>query len=523
METVEGLDEQIERVRPGRISNSNDRVGSSGLPLNDNLNSFIQGDVFILKSKQSASIESVKPRYEYKEVPLSPKKFGSEAKEMKRSFYEMGSMKRSFREIDLRGSSVRYFPKKDDNKVYTKTELLHIVQKVKTSSAKLKTTRDKIIELEYSGLSRPVLKELKKLEKEQMKHRDRCYDLAKLRRNIIKGIPCNYLNFKEVQIENRIGSQILEPQFVFLGLGPTLDHPRMNLRRDIWMIICKIEDIMHSEVMDYVALYKKRLEDAVARGQQPPLPVITTAEDLYHFYRKKFGEKLADDLRKDVPRSDPGNDDFKIDPDSGENALYNLLNAYGHFDSEIQYCQGMNIVVAWILKFMQVGLGEYRESGEEVLKYDEVNAFFIFVYMMKKLEYRHVYDDTLSKLHEHLQIMEENLQTSFPEIYKHMTDVMMVNLDMIFTNIITTIFIADLQQVTPNISVHIFDIFLIDGESLVFNLLMQFIRMKENEILKKREEDLLMYMRFQLPIDCLLEMPMHDILEFECDRRSVAK
>ena len=38
-----------------------------------------------------------------------------------------------------------------------------------------------------------------------------------------------------------------------------------------------------------------------------------------------------------------------------------------------------------------------------------MTAFFVFVYMMKTLEYRHVYDDQLSKLHEHLLIIEENL------------------------------------------------------------------------------------------------------------------
>ena len=60
--------------------------------------------------KNSGSIENGRQKYTYREVPpfSSEKKMGSENRELKRSFYELGSMKKSFREIDLRGSSVRY-------------------------------------------------------------------------------------------------------------------------------------------------------------------------------------------------------------------------------------------------------------------------------------------------------------------------------------------------------------------------------------------------------------------------------
>ena len=41
-----------------------------------------------------------------------------------------------------------------------------------------------------------------------------------------------------------------------------------------------------------------------------------------------------------------------------------------------------------------------------VLKYSEIDAFYVLVHIMYKLEYRHVYDEELSKLRDHLRIIE---------------------------------------------------------------------------------------------------------------------
>ena len=94
-------------------------------------------------------------------------------------------------------------------------------------------------------MSPVALKGLKKMEKDIIKVRDSYYDESKLRRNIIRGLPCNFLQFKEVEIPNQLGSQVFESQYAFVAMPPTLKNPRKNLRREIWMILCKIEDIKH--------------------------------------------------------------------------------------------------------------------------------------------------------------------------------------------------------------------------------------------------------------------------------------
>ena len=64
----------------------------------------------------------------------------------------------------------------------------------------------------------------------------------------------------------------------------------------------------------------------------------------------------------------------------------------------------MNIVVSWILKFLR-----YFDKEQNIIKYDETNAFYILVHIMKELQYRHIYDNNLSKTVEHLKLIEENL------------------------------------------------------------------------------------------------------------------
>jgi len=72
----------------------------------------------------------------------------------------------------------------------------------------------------------------------------------------------------------------------------------------------------------------------------------------------------------------------------------------------------------------------------------------------------------------------------------------------IFTSIITTIFIGDLQSKCPKIASHIFDVFLVDGERVIFTLIMKFIKMKEETILDMFDEDLQKYMKHKLPHEC---------------------
>jgi len=78
-----------------------------------------------------------------------------------------------------------------------------------------------------------------------------------------------------------------------------------------------------------------------------------------------------------------------------------------------------------------------------------------------------------------------------------------------------TMFIANLQDCNPDIASRIFDAFLIDGESVIFVLLIKFITLKEQELLNMWDEDLMKYLKEDLPKECLTEYKMEVLLDLE--------
>ena len=82
-------------------------------------------------------------------------------------------------------------------------------------------------------------------------------------------------------------------------------------------------------------------------------------------------------------------------------ALYNVLKAYAFYDKECGFSQGMPFIVNWILKYTRTLRVVKNESYKKELdedgernnnkgpyyidfEYNEVDAFLIFVHIMKK-------------------------------------------------------------------------------------------------------------------------------------------
>ena len=149
------------------------------------------------------------------------------------------------------------------------------------------------------------------------------------------------------------------------------------------------------------------------------------------------------------------------------------------------------------------------------VEYDELNTFFVLIHIMKKLGYRRIYDSNLSKTNEHLTLIEENLQSGFPNLYEHLLEEIEVSLAPYFTNIIMTIFVANLQDSNPLVAAHIFDVFLIDGEKVIFTLIMKFIFLKQQKLMTLYENDLMEYMKDGLTNECFNENSMLKLLDYE--------
>jgi hypothetical protein len=72
---------------------------------------------------------------------------------------------------------------------------------------------------------------------------------------------------------------------------------------------------------------------------------------------------------------------------------------------------------------------------------------------------------------------------------------MVENLAPYFTDIVMTMFVANLQDSSPEIASHIFDVFLIDGEKVIYSLLMKLIDLKVDTLLNLYEDELTQYLK----------------------------
>jgi hypothetical protein len=91
---------------------------------------------------------------------------------------------------------------------------------------------------------------------------------------------------------------------------------------------------------------------------------------------------------------------------------------------------------------------------------------------------------------------------------------MVENLAPYFTDTVMTMFIASLQDSSPDIATHIFDVFLLDGEKVIFTLLMKLINLKEDVLLDLYDNELTEYFKSGLPKECFKEYAMADLLDF---------
>ena len=107
---------------------------------------------------------------------------------------------------------------------------------------------------------------------------------------------------------------------------------------------------------------------------------------------------------------------------TGNNPLFNVLSAYGHYDPEVGYCQGMNIISAWILKYTQDKTeSKPNKYGLDTnLDYNECDAFFILLYICTEKHWRDIYKPGMDKIIQHLTLLSEVLSTGFTKVYKHL-------------------------------------------------------------------------------------------------------
>lgn len=242
-----------------------------------------------------------------------------------------------------------------------------------------------------------------------MDKKKKLFDISKLRRTVIYGLPCDFVQFdadcKDITLQTLNQKSKTEADddsqnasVKTSSTTPELEgcaNPRdciesINLRAEIWNIMCNIDGLKEELLLEYEQERKRRVErqqtphddsheievikewcnqfvddeddkynedhggldlDGYVKQMKQPLSPIDDPERLYEHYKSFHTPRIQYDIRKDLHRTDTNNLELRDLESEASNALFNVLNAYSHLDRNVGYVQSMNFITSWILKF----------------------------------------------------------------------------------------------------------------------------------------------------------------------------
>lgn len=132
---------------------------------------------------------------------------------------------------------------------------------------------------------------------------------------------------------------------------------------------------------------------------------------------------------------------------------------------------------------------------------DDEDAFWCLEELLNgEHSWRDIFSDDTPKLCSLLREIEAKLEVKCPKVLTHLNETTQLNVEAAFSSLFITLFIYDLPQA---LATRIFEMFLLDGESLLVKFLVRMIRYKEKKIITLYEGELLKYIRSGMIQECL--------------------
>lgn len=178
------------------------------------------------------------------------------------------------------------------------------------------------------------------------------------------------------------------------------------------------------------------------------------------FLQEECSEEDEFCIGKDLARTVQGFSEFKVDPSTGRNRLYNVLKAYSIFDKEVGYCQGINYIAAFFIMNIE----------------EDEDAFWCLQELLYgKHQWRDIFKDNTPRLVRLLDQIEAKLKKKAPKVLTHLVKTTQLNVAAAFSSLFITLFIYDLPREQAS---RIFEMFLLDGELLLIKMLVRMVKLK---------------------------------------------
>ena len=187
---------------------------------------------------------------------------------------------------------------------------------------------------------------------------------------------------------------------------------------------------------------------------------------------------------KDVGRTLPKHPLFRNPEGYGQTGLTKILRAYANFDPQVGYCQGMAFIAALLLIYMP----------------SHQSAFWGFVHIMNTLNWREVFLPGTPKLVRMLDSFSRQLESHMLDLYLHF-QAQGLHIS-VFAQYFLTVFA---YKTPPELVVRVMDLFLLEGEQVLFNILIKMLQLKRHKLLCMDFEQIHAYILCSLAEECLKE------------------
>lgn len=141
---------------------------------------------------------------------------------------------------------------------------------------------------------------------------------------------------------------------------------------------------------------------------------------------------------------------------------------------------------------------------------DEETVFWCLVFLMNNKNWREVYTKDFPKLKSMCRTLEKRMKIQHPEVLRHL-----LNNEMITEGTFAAHFMTLFVYLTPiEIATRLFELFVIDGESALVEVLLRMIGLKKAKILSLTDGDLIKYMQRGMIIECTEEFPISALFNY---------
>ncbi|CAK8675234.1 unnamed protein product [Clavelina lepadiformis] len=183
-------------------------------------------------------------------------------------------------------------------------------------------------------------------------------------------------------------------------------------------------------------------------------------------------------IQRDIHRTFPAHDYFKDAGGLGQDSLYRISKAYSVYDQEVGYCQGLSFLAAALLLHMP-----------------EEQAFCVLIKIMFQYKMRNLFKNGFEDLHLKFYQLERLIEDLMPNLQDHFKQ-LGIESHMFSSQWFLTLFTAKFPL---NMVFQVIDVFLSEGEFVVFRVALALLECCRRELLALDFEGVLKYFRVQLP------------------------